>query len=217
MMPSQENPGKSVVQLRVAPGEAQYLEAALHSGNIWLPLRKKGDLNDHPLEFANWSKVIKSEFLMLRPDPSPQGGGECVAAACNSVLAGSGLAGAAVLATVESRMRENYPALSVPIASDKAVFVRPGDRIDILATIDASDPVGSKKHRMTLTLLQNILVLDSRKSESQPGQNILFLAMNYSEVQYAALAWDTAEIQVLSRNGSDAEIHPMSPGSLEKW
>ncbi len=215
--PSEDNPGKTIVQLGVNPAEAQYLEAAAHSGDIWLSLRKKGDQNDHPLEFSAWSKVLKPGLLMVRPAHAPHSGGECATAACNRVLSGSGLADAPLLAAVESRMREDYPALSVPLARDKAIFIRPGDRIDLLATIDVSGPNGPKKHKNALTLLQNILVLDSRRSESQPGQGILLLAMNYNEVQYAALAWDTAEIQVLSRNRSDTEVHTMDPGTLERW
>jgi len=214
--PSETSPGKSVVHLAVAPLEAQYLEVAAHQGSLWLSLRKKGDVEDHPLEMATWRKALKSEFHALLSPRVRQRQEEEIAAPCNRVIAEGGSAGASILADVESRMRESYPALSVSIASDKVLFVQPGDRIDVLATIDARRPKSSKTIGVTQTLLQNILVLDNRKLEFLPGRNILLIAMNYDEVQYAALAWDTAEIQILSRDKADRDTYPIQPATLDK-
>lgn len=207
--PSETSPGESVVRLTVNANEAQYLEVAAHQGSLWLTLRKKGDVEDHPLEVATWNKILKSEFRAVRgPRDHERHEGAAVA---------GGLAGAETLAAVAGRMREAYPAISVPIASDKAMFVKPGDRIDVLATIEARRPESSAKIRLTKTLLQNVLVLDNRRSASRPGRNILLLAMNYNEIQYAALAWETSEIQISSRNGSDKDVFPIEPATLDKW
>lgn len=205
--PSETSPGKSVVHLQLNPNEAQYLEVAAHQGNIWLSWRAKGDVEDHPMVLAAWRKYLKTDFQALSSSRPPQSG---------RVPAGNSSASPALLAAVASRMRESYPALNVPIASDKALFIQPGDRIDVLATIDAKRPKGPKTGGVSMTILQNILVVDNRRSQSHPGQNILLLAMNYDEVQYAALAWDTAEIQILSREKTDTDIHPIQPASLDR-
>lgn len=205
--PSEAVSGKSVVRLEANPNEAQYLEAAANTGNIWLTLRKKGDVNDHPLAYSSWSRELPSGFSvapvpLARPAP-----GE----ACRP---SSVLADAAVIAGVQGRMREDYPAFSAPIAADKAAAVRAGDRVDVLATVDAAGPAGVKKHKRTITLLQNVLVLDISKSVCRPSQRILLLALNYLQVQQAALAWDTAEIQIVVRNAADTETYPMESASL---
>ena len=59
-------------------------------------------------------------------------------------------------------------------------------------------------------------MLDNRRSEVHSGQNILLLALNYADVQYAALAADTSDIQVLLREKSDTERHTINPAMLDK-
>lgn len=206
-------PGKTVVRLEANPNEAQYLEAAANTGNIWLTLRKNGDVNDHPLAYSSWSRELQHGFRVApAPLSRPAPGEACGAAAGGLPLNVS--ADASVIAGVQGRMREDYPALSAPIAADKVASVRPGDRIDVLATVAAAGPAGAKKHKRTVTLLQNILVLDIGNSVCRPSQRILLLALNYLQVQQAALAWDTAEIQVLARNASDTETYPMENAAL---
>lgn len=208
--PSGTSPGTSVVYLEVEPYMGQYLEAVGRSeqvsGQIWLSLIKTGEFEHHSFEAATWSNLLKSEVQAFPLAHAAPG---------NSVPAGSGSADAQLLAAVDSRLRTGYRALNVPVPSDKAMFIQPGDRVDILATVEVRVPAAPKKHKATLTVLQNILVLDSRRSASQPGQAILLLAMNPAEVQYAALAWDTAEIQVLSRNKADDQILPLKPTSSD--
>lgn len=208
--PSGTSPGTSVVYLEVEPYMGQYLEAVGRSeqvsGQIWLSLIKTGEFEHHSFEAATWSNLLKSEVQAFPLAHAAPG---------NSVPAGSGSADTQLLAAVDSRLRTGYRALNVPVPSDKAMFIQPGDRVDILATVEVRGPAAPKKHKATLTVLQNILVLDSRRSASQPGQAILLLAMNPAEVQYAALAWDTAEIQVLSRNKADAQILPLKPTSSD--
>ncbi|MBI3287921.1 MAG: hypothetical protein HYZ74_00200 [Elusimicrobia bacterium] len=203
LKPSESDPGKTIVYFQLNPAEAEFLEAASHYGSLWLSLRKAGDVEDAPMQFLNWSMILESELSIVRADAKPT----------QRILTRGGRASDAVLAEVGGRMRESYPALSVPLASDKAMFVRPGDRIDVLATVRA----GTKSHPITVTVLQNIPVLDNRKSETEAGQNILLLALNFGEIQYAALAWDTAEIQILSRHKSDEQTSRRDPVNLDKW
>ena len=210
---SVETLGKTIVRLEGNPNEVQYLEAASHAGNIWLTLRKTGDVNDHPLEYSSWAKELKAGVRAFPAPLSPASRAE----GCGPAPAGGVFAAAAVIAGAQGRMRENYPAVSVPIAADKVSAVRAGDRIDILATIDAAGPGTGKKHKRTITLLQNILVLDIARSVCRPARSILLLAMNYKQVQQAALAWDTSEIQVAARNPADTETHVMESAALTHW
>jgi len=214
--PSETDPGKSVVNVEVNPNEGQYIENSSHLGSIWLSLRKKGDIEDAPMELSTWGKILGPDFKPLRLACSAMSAGEPVIANGSGVPAGRGVTGVSLPASVEGRMREAYPALSFSVASDKVTFVQPGDRIDVLATIDAKNPKDMKKRRITLVLLQNILVLDIRKSEIHPGRNILFLALNFKEVQESILAWSTAEIQVMLRGKSDTETYPIQPASIER-
>ena len=200
------------MQLQVEPLGGEYLETFAHSGELWLSLRKKGDIEDNPMQLASWGKLLEGDLAPLLPAQLPE--------KCDELVKQGNSQGKAdrpsVLASVEKRMRAGYPALSLSVSSDKAMFVRPGDRIDVLATIDGGRGKEGRKQKITLTVLQNILVLDNRRSEARPGQNILLLALNYAEVQYAALAADTADIQVLLREKSDTEAHTINPATLER-
>ncbi len=209
---SAARPGQSVVQLQVEPLGGEYLETFSHSGDLWLSLRKKGDIEDNPMQLSTWRKLLETGLTPLLPAQLPLKNDEAV----KQGQAADKMVRASVLASVESRMREAFPALSLSIASDKVMFVRPGDRIDVLATIDGGRVTDAKKQKITITVLQNILVLDNRRSEAHPGQNVLLLALNFAEVQSAALAADTSDIQVMLREKSDTEVHAIDPALLDK-
>lgn len=202
--PSEAISGRTIVRVEVNPNDAQYLEAAVNTGNIWLTLRKTGDMNDHPLAYSSWARELPHGFRVVPVPLSRPAPGE----SCGPAVDAGAIAG------VQNRMREDYPALSAPIAADKVAWVRAGDRIDVLATVYAAGPAGGKKHRRTVALLQNILVLDIGKSVCRPSQRILLLALNYLQVQQAALAWDTAELQILARNAGDTGTQAMESASL---
>lgn len=206
--PSESAPGMTAVELQAGPSEAGPLEAAAHSGRLWLSLRKNGDDEDAPMEFAMWSKIVKSASLKTfrprRPD----------APAAAAPLRPDDAAG---LAAARGQIKESRPALSLPLDADKAAFVRPGDRIDVLATFGADQPQDAAKRPLTATILQNVTVLDVRKSPARPGQSVLLLGLNFLEVQYAALAWETADVSILVREKSDQETHPLQPWSLKDW
>ncbi|MCX5786756.1 MAG: RcpC/CpaB family pilus assembly protein [Elusimicrobia bacterium] len=213
--PSETNKGRSIVQFALNPYEAQYLELASHQGDIWLSLRKKGDSEDAPMQIASWKKFL-ADVIPLRSSSGPQGAGEAVVEEAAPVPAGSGADRPAIIAAVQDLMRgESSVALNCSIDDNKVMFVQVGDRIDVLATLDLKEPKKQKLQKTTLTLLQNIRVLDIRRSESHPGRSILLLEPNFNEAQYAALAWNNADVQVLSRNKKDAEIHSMQPATFD--
>jgi Flp pilus assembly protein CpaB len=198
--PSESSPGKSVVELELSPNEAMYLEEAAVSGDIWLALRRKGEVEDRPMALTTWSQLLGSDVLVHRLAPAPGG-----------VLLTGGSASIALRTEVESRMTESRPALSLPIATDKVQFLQPGDQIDVLASFDAVKPKGGGKDRLTASVLHNVPVLDVRKSQSQAGQSLLLLGLIYNEIPIAALAWDSAEIQLLTLAKSDQVIDSTEP------
>lgn len=201
--PSESSPGKSVVELELNPSEAMYLEEAAVSGDIWLALRRKGELEDRPMALTTWSRLLGSDVLVHRLAPAPGG-----------VLLPGGSASVALRGEVESRMTESRPALSLPIATDKVQYLQPGDQIDVLANFDAVKPKGGGKDRLTASVLHNVPVLDVRKSQSQAGQSLLLLGLIYNEIPIAALAWDSAEIQILTLAKSDQIVDSTQPVSV---
>ncbi len=212
---SASDPGKSVVRFELNPNEAQYLELASRSGAIRLSLRKKGDVEDAPMQAVSWKKFLKPGF-----EPVSRAGAACAGA---EAAAWKGAAGPdwgsagrkAVLDSIQDRMKgEAYVALSFPVAADKARSVREGDRIDILATLDTNETGQQRAQKTTLTLLQNIRVLDLKRSGTLPGQSVVLLEMNFNEAQFAALAWESADVQVLLRDPKDEEVHSMEQASL---
>lgn len=213
--PSASSPGKSVVRFELNPNEAQYLELASRSGAVWLSLRKKGDVEDAPMQAVSWKKFLKPGF-----EPVPHNGeaGGRSGAAAGKAAAGPAWGGAgreAVINSIQDRMRgEAYVAFGFPVAEDKAGSVREGDRIDILATLDTNETGQQRAQKTTLTLLQNLRVLDVRRSWASQGQSVLLLEMNFNEVQFAALALESSDVQVLLRGPKDDEVHPMEQASL---
>ena len=114
-----------------------------------------------------------------------------------------------------ARFREGYMNFSQTVDRDQLALVRPGDRIDVLVTFSPTGgdaPVGG---RITVTLLQNILVEDVGRAESRPDGGVLLLALNPNEVQYMALASETGEIRVTRRDEGDAAMAPLKAATVK--
>ena len=205
---SSSDPTKSVVQLELTISEAQYLENARRSGSVRIALRKKGDQEHASPERVSWKA--------LRPGLKPRKKPEPVCGAASSISEEQRLA---LIAKVQSRMKESDRALSLPVASAQAASLKPGDLIDIIATLDAAPArPGGRPGKATLTVLQAVRVIDVRASECRADQSVLLLAFNDYSAQYAALAWEGAEVQILLRAAGDAEQHRIEPaGSEQLW
>lgn len=210
--PFSANEGKSLVQFAVTPQEAQYLAMSTHSGDVWLALRKKGDMEMPSGMVVSLDTIVayiegtvrKTQSYQASPDEGQDMGPLAINADRPTILA-----------AVQGRMRgRTYLALSLPIASDKVAFVKPGDRIDILATLDLKRPE-HKPRKTTLTLLQYITVLDVRRSGTKPGRSVLLLELDLPRAQTAIVAWNTADIQLITRNKNDRDVHPIAPEYIE--
>ena len=111
------------------------------------------------------------------------------------------------------RLPEGYLAMSMTLDADQLMFVKPDDRLDILATMDRPGK-GKDREKITATLLKRVKVLDVRKSESGAAKSVVLVALNPNEGQYLALAIEIGSVRVLLRRQGDLEEHPMELASF---
>ena len=123
--------------------------------------------------------------------------------------------------------------ITLPVDNDLIKLVKPGDRVDLLVTFDAAMADG-RKEKVTVTLLQNVLVLGvgqnlgqgmasgqatsqaKAQAESFSDKGSLSLAMNPVETQYLALGQKQGEITPTVRALGDWELHPIEMASFRK-
>ncbi|MEI7527411.1 MAG: RcpC/CpaB family pilus assembly protein [Elusimicrobiota bacterium] len=119
-----------------------------------------------------------------------------------AVLAGC----AAGAAAAELQIAPGYRAVVVPVPKAELLFIKPGDRVDMLVTVPR--PGGE----VTATLLQNIVVLETVDTG---GIHALALLVNINEAQYAMLALSGGyQIHFGIRGKGDTELHPMEVASF---
>lgn len=120
-----------------------------------------------------------------------------------------------------------YRASALPVDRDMAVLMKPGDRVDVVVTVDANMVQGGRQ-KVTMTILQNLLVLSvgkdlgsgsggaegELKTAAFAQQEAISVAVNPIEFQYLALAGETGRLGVSLRSPGDIEIHPIK---LADW
>jgi pilus assembly protein CpaB len=94
-------------------------------------------------------------------------------------------------------------------------LIRPGDRIDVIATMPEKGPGAQSDARSSVVLLQNVLVLAvggdtgldlvEKKTSSQRDM-VLSLSLNISEAQLLALATEKGRVTVALRNPDDVRV-----------
>lgn len=92
-------------------------------------------------------------------------------------------------------------------------LIRPGDRIDVIATLPQPD---KPDNRSAVVLLQNVLVLavgTDFEADTAPGSKddasggmILSLSLNVQEAQLASLAQEKGKLSVALRNPNDVRV-----------
>ena len=91
-------------------------------------------------------------------------------------------------------------------------LIRPGDRIDVIATMPQPDKPDA---RSAVVLLQNVLVLavgtdfeadGSAAKDDSGGAMILSLSLNVQEAQLASLAQEKGKLSVALRNPNDVRV-----------
>ena len=112
-----------------------------------------------------------------------------------------------------------YRGAVIPLPGDQLLYVKKGDRVDVLVTFDAI--MGKKgettKEKVTATILQNIIVLNVHMPENRELPGAIELLCNPVEAQYVALSVAQAgRINIVVRAPGDTELHPMEIASFRK-
>ena len=108
---------------------------------------------------------------------------------------------------VSSRVQPSMRAMTVHTDANSAAIVRPGDRVDVIATLPSPK---SDQQRVGIVLLQNILVLGRSTTSgvgaagTESGSDIA-LSLTLQAAQTVATAADKAKLSVALRADSDSE------------
>lgn len=115
-------------------------------------------------------------------------------------------------------LQKGYRGTSLTVGGSQLLFLKKGDRVDVLLTFDAkmSDDGKERKEKITATFLQNVVVINLTKPEKVDGVGAVELLLNPVEAQYAALALAQGEITITVRAPGDTELHPMEMASFRK-
>ena len=119
-------------------------------------------------------------------------------------------------AALPAGLVSGYRGTSIPAPGDQLLYVKKGDRVDLLVTFDGTVGKGEKE-TMTATILQNVVVINVRKPEKIEGVGAIELLLNPVEAQYAALSVAQGKnLNISVRAPGDTELHPMEMASFRK-
>jgi len=109
---------------------------------------------------------------------------------------------------------EGFRGVSLPLPSERASYLRKGDRVDVIA---AFPPLNGKSgERAAATPLQAVLVTDLA-ADAAAGRAAVELELNPSEAEYLALFQHLGAVDLARRSSSDREVHEMSWSRFEVW
>ncbi len=114
---------------------------------------------------------------------------------------------------------KGYRGTSVTVGGDQLLFIKKGDRVDVLVTFDAKmeDKDGKeRKEKVTSTFLQNVVVINVHKPAKVSEEGAAELLLNPVEAQYAALAIAQGDVSIVVRAPGDTELHPMEIASFRR-
>lgn len=107
-------------------------------------------------------------------------------------------------AVVQHGMR----AVTIHTESNATALVHPGDRVDVIATVQAP---GSNEHRTGIILLQNVLVLGRAQTQGMATANAsevggdIALSLTPQKAQLLAVANDKAKLSIALRSPDDVK------------
>lgn len=115
-------------------------------------------------------------------------------------------------------LQKGYRGTSLTVGGSQLLFLKKGDRVDVLLTFDAkmAEDGKERKEKITATFLQNVVVINLTKPDKTDGAGAVELLLNPVEAQYAALAQAQGEITITVRAPGDTELHPMEMASFRK-
>ncbi len=109
-----------------------------------------------------------------------------------------------------------YRGVTLPVSGSQALFLKPGDRADMLVTFEAI-MAGDVKEKVTATILQNVLITRVEKPEVPDGAGAVQMLVNPVEAQYASLSLAQGSNIVISRRADgDTAMSPMEIASFRK-
>ena len=109
-----------------------------------------------------------------------------------------------------------YRGTALPVPGDQLLYVKKGDRIDLLMTFEAI-MTGGVKEMVTATIIQNAVVINVRRPEKTDEMGAIELLLNPVEAQYAALSVAKGKsVNITVRAPGDVEMHPMEMASFRK-
>ena len=133
-----------------------------------------------------------------------------------------------------------YRGVTLPMPGDQLLYVKKGDRVDLLVTFEAAigdkakgkdakkkDPKetaakqepAKEEHKeiVTATILQNVVVVNVQKPPKTDGTGAVELLVNPNEAQYAALSAARGKsVSLTIRAPGDVELHPMEMASFRR-
>ncbi len=127
-----------------------------------------------------------------------------------------GRAGTQTKAEAAGTVAAGYRGTAIPVGGDQLLYVKKGDRVDVLVTFDAKMEKDAKE-TVTATILQNVVVLNVEKPASPEAPGVIELLLNPNEAQYAALSVAQGKkVQITVRAPGDLELHPMEMASFRR-
>jgi pilus assembly protein CpaB len=112
-----------------------------------------------------------------------------------------------------TRVQPNMRAVVIHIDTRASAMVRPGDRVDVIATL--LQP-GSNDHKTAVMLLQNVLVLGRTSTGGgamTSGEGSTVLSLSPHDAQLLSVAADKAKLTIALRSIEDVRIQD-SPGEV---
>jgi hypothetical protein len=114
---------------------------------------------------------------------------------------------------------KGYRGTTLAVSGHQLLFVKKGDRVDVLVTFDAKTKDKDKKERkekITASILQNVVVINVEKPARVDEPGAIELLLNPNEAQYAALSVTQGTVSITVRAPGDTEMHQMEMASFRK-
>lgn len=90
-------------------------------------------------------------------------------------------------------------------------FIKKDDRVDVLYTFR----IPNEMRMVTVTLLQNVLVLEVLRPEHDEKTGAIVLALSPKDAQYLALALNMGSIKLLQRGEGDLTLYTMQIADMQ--
>ncbi|MHB0996730.1 MAG: RcpC/CpaB family pilus assembly protein [Elusimicrobiales bacterium] len=119
----------------------------------------------------------------------------------------------------QAALVKGYRGTTLPVPGHQLLFLKKGDRVDVLVTFDAKMKDKDKKERkekITASILQNVVVVNIEKPAKLDEAGAIELLLNPNEAQYAALSISQGTVSITVRAPGDTELHQIEMASFRK-